>query len=157
LKQPIFKIGLLVAAAALAAGILLLPKAPKEATEKITGVNAKIARASALVQNGTNPMEGIRLLREVLEEDPENTEVHYRLGMFSMQSGQFDKAIARFEKVVSKNDPKYNDAIFFLAQAYAATNRKDEAIILFNRYRKTSTDTAVTNGVDRLINELSNQ
>ena len=39
-----------------------------------------------------NPMQGIFMLREVLQQDPENRDALYQMGILSMQTGQFDKA-----------------------------------------------------------------
>ncbi len=49
---------------------------------------------------GKSPMEGILMLRSVVEEDPENVEALYNLGMFSRETGQMDKAETRLKKLV---------------------------------------------------------
>lgn len=90
---------------------LLLPKHPssKEAAATTADPDSlKLQQAVELV-NGANPMEGITLLREMVAEDSTNADAHYYLGLFSVKSGQLDKAIARFEKVVGlrPNDIKY--------------------------------------------------
>lgn len=157
MKGTFYKLILVIGAVALMAAVLYLPKTPSASKQEVSAAEAKIERAKAMVQNGSNPMEGIMLLREVLEEDPGNTEAHYQLGLFSMQSGQWDKAVERFETVVSKKDPTYNDALFYLGQAYASTGQHEKAISVFNQYKQTSADTAVTNAVDRMIKELSNK
>lgn len=90
---------------------LLLPKHPtsKEVASTTADPDSlKLQQAVELV-NGANPMEGITLLREMIAEDSTNADAHYYLGLFSVKSGQLDKAIARFEKVVGlrPNDIKY--------------------------------------------------
>ena len=40
-------------------------------------------------------MQGIMMLREVLEEDPKNELALFNMGMLSIQSGQYDKAVER--------------------------------------------------------------
>lgn len=137
--------------------MLYLPKQPKTAEKPVTEIEAKIAKATELVEHGQNPMQGITLFREILEEDPENIEVHYRLGMFSLQSGQLDKAVMRFEKVVGMKNPTYPDALFYLGQAYQGLGENGKAIDAYTKYKVTTTDTVVIHGVDRLINELSNK
>ncbi len=141
--------------AALVVTMLYLPKQPQIVETKETEIEAKIAKATMLVETGEKPMEGIALFREILEEDPENIEVHYRLGLFSLQSGQMDKAIMRFEKVVGMKNTTYPDAIFYLGQAYQGTGQNSKAIEAYTKYKQTTTDTVVIHGVDRLINELS--
>ena len=51
--------------------------------------------------SSSNPMQGILMLREVIEADAENVEAIFNLGLLSRQSGQYDKAVERFEKLIS--------------------------------------------------------
>lgn len=159
MKKHFPKIVLCAFAAVLVGVLLNLPKQSKqeEAKAESSGIEAKIAKATEMVENGQNPMEGIKLFREILEEDPENIEVHYRLGLFSLQSGQMDKAVMRFEKVVGMKNPTYPDALFYLGQAYQGLGDKSKAIDAYTRYKTNTTDTVVVKGVDRIINELSNK
>ena len=53
---------------------------------------------------GSAPMKGIGMLKQVLEADPENIQALVNLGYFSIQSGQYDKALERFNKVL-ENQP----------------------------------------------------
>jgi len=68
----------------------------------------KLRQAIDLV-NGTNPMEGITLLRELIQKDSANVDAQYYLGLFSVKSGQYDKAINRFNTVLKlrPEDIKY--------------------------------------------------
>ncbi len=157
MKKHLPKVILLAVGAALVVTMLYLPKKPAIAENKLSDIEIRIDRATKMVENGENPMEGVKLFREILAEDPENIEVHYRLGLFSMQSGQMDKAVMRFEKVVGMNNPTYPDALFYLGQSYQALGEKGKAIDAYTKYRQTTTDTVVTHGVDRLLNELSNK
>ncbi len=157
MKKHLTKIVLLTAAIGLIGVLLYLPNQPKQAESKGSGIEAKIAKATMMVENGENPMEGIKLFREILQEDPENIEVHYRLGLFSLQSGQMDKAVMRFEKVVGMNNPTYPDALFYLGQAYQGLGENDKAITAYSKYKTTTTDTVIVNGVERIIHELSNK
>ena len=66
-------------------------------SNEVEGGDAKIKTAVEIITSGKgSPMKGITLLKEVLEEDENNTEALYYLGVFSIQSGQFDKGIGRF-------------------------------------------------------------
>jgi len=159
LKKHLAKIVLCTIAVALVIVLLNLPKhsEQQQAKAETTSIEAKIAKATELVEHGQNPMEGIMLFREILKEDPENIEVHYRLGLFSLQSGQMDKAVFRFEKVVGMNNPTYPDALFYLGQAYQAMGEKTKALDAYTKYKSITTDTVIVKGVDRIINELSNK
>ena len=59
-----------------------------------------VERALALIQ-GSNPMEGIFMFREILQEDPENTDALYYLGLLSNQTGQYENAVERFNQLIS--------------------------------------------------------
>ena len=53
------------------------------------------------------------MLREVLIEDPENDLAIYNLGILAITSGQLDKAIERFEKLL-EIDPENPEANFYM-------------------------------------------
>lgn len=76
----------------------------------------RIDSALALV-NSDQPMAGILLLRSIAEEEPDNFRAQYHMGLFSMQTAQWDKAIERFEKTLSLN-PSVIEAHFHLGKAY---------------------------------------
>ena len=59
-----------------------------------------VERALALIQ-GSNPMEGIFMFREILQEDPKNTDALYYLGLLSNQTGQYENAVERFNQLIS--------------------------------------------------------
>ncbi len=71
-----------------------------EENASLLNVKSKLAMTYVV---GANPMQGIMMLREVLEEDPENELAIYNLGILAINSGQFDKAIERFEKLKQIN------------------------------------------------------
>lgn len=81
---------------------------------------------------GSNPMQGIMMLREVLEEDPNNELAIYNLGMLAINSGQLDKAIERFEKL-KQLDLKNPEANFYLAYCFYELDKKDSAEIYFQK------------------------
>ena len=102
LKSRWLLIVLVVACIALIVLFLQLPKQPHTALEKVQSVDAdslKLAQAIELV-NGEDPMQGITLMREILAKDSTNVDAQFYMGMFSVRSGQLDKAIKRFETVV---------------------------------------------------------
>jgi cytochrome c-type biogenesis protein CcmH/NrfG len=70
--------------------------------------SAKLQSAIQLVE-GPNPMEGITILRELIAKDSGNVDAQYYLGLFSVRSGQLDKAMNRFRKVLDlrPDDIKY--------------------------------------------------
>ena len=56
--------------------------------------------------NSKNPMEGILMLKEIAKEYPNNTTPLFHLGMFSIQTNQFEKAINYFTNVLNIDSNK---------------------------------------------------
>jgi len=82
----------------------------------------QIAQALSDIQNGESPedqMKGILKMRALAESNPENADLQAQMGLFSMQTGQYEKAVARFEKVISLDDKRVN-AYMQLAVSYSA-------------------------------------
>lgn len=81
----------------------------------IVGIGGTIIYGAHDAQNNS-PMAGILKVREVAERDSTNMFAQYMLGVGGMVSGQYDKAIARFETVV-KARPNNIEVLFKLAEA----------------------------------------
>ena len=64
-------------------------------------------------------MESILKMRSLAEEYPENLDLQWNMGLFSMQSGQFQKALDRFNNVL-KIDSTRHDATMQLALCYTS-------------------------------------
>lgn len=100
-----------------------------------------------------NPMQGIMLLREVLEADPRNEHAIFNLGLLSMQSGQFDKAEERFKKLISIN-PNHLQGRFYLAVSYLEHGHKEEAIEQLEIVKSLDKDPAIQATVDKYLEDL---
>ncbi len=102
---------------------------------------ALLALGLSYVYSGVpeNSMKGIMTIRRVLELNPDNINASLQLGYFSMQTGQFDKAVERFEQVLSINSDR-QDARLGLAEALINLNRPSEAIPLLETVVQQSTD-----------------
>src|SRR5690606_41612865 len=73
--------------------------------------------------------------------------------LFSMQSGQFDRAIDRFKTVIEiKADA---ESYFYLATAYEKIGQKSEAIAAFNKSKELAADPTLSQYIDRQIESLS--
>jgi tetratricopeptide (TPR) repeat protein len=152
---------LLVSGALLLVAVLYMaPRLPaeKRIIAEASPTDLRLLQAVGLVQNSENPMEGIAMLRAILQEDSTNVDAHWHLGQFSLTSRQFENAAFRFGKVVEYDAGRnYPDAYFWLAQAKIATNRSSEAIPLLEYYATLATDTVVSNGVTRMIEQLKKE
>jgi len=78
--------------------------------------------------NSETPMKGILKLRDLADKNPKNEYLAYQLGMLSFQSGQYEKAVARYESVLKLNKQNVN-ALFYLAQSLKELGRKKEALV----------------------------
>lgn len=115
-------------------------------------LDAKTGVATCYVDGSENPMQGITLLREVVQQDPENVNANLNLGLFSMRSGQYDKAIGRFETVVKKKPSAENYAM--LAEAYEQTGNKEGAIKALTKAKEYVIDPQIIQGIDDYIKKL---
>lgn len=134
--------------------LMLVPRTPPgKAEAKLDAVDMKVAQAVALV-NGAEPMKGIMMLREVTEQHPDNVEAQFHLGLFSVQTQQFDKALERFRTVTRLAGDDIPDAWFYLGRAYATVDSIPQAIAALEHYMTLAQDTVILNGVAGFINEL---
>ncbi|MCC5946391.1 MAG: tetratricopeptide repeat protein [Bernardetiaceae bacterium] len=87
-------------------------------------LDAKANYAMTFVTTET-PMQGITLLREIVTQDPKHAKALTNLGLLSMRSGQYAKAVARFE-VLLENYPDDLNAYLYLGVSYIEVGRKEE-------------------------------
>jgi len=96
------------------------PKRPS--IKKELSITEQIQAALSNIQDADNPqsqMKGILQMRSLSEKHPENADLQWNMGLFSIQSGQHEKAAARFEKVITI-DAQRLDAYMQLAMSYLA-------------------------------------
>ena len=117
---------------------LLLPRLPKSVGQKVDSIDADSVKLQNAIQlvDGPNPMEGITILRELIAKDSNNVDAQYYLGLFSVRSGQIDKAMNRFRKVleIRPDDIRYQIEIgyqlFMLDSMESAMHCFDRALQL---------------------------
>lgn len=114
-------------------------------------LKAKIAMTYV---SSSNPMQGILMLREVVEVDPENIEAIFNLGLLSRQSGQYDKAVERFEKLVTIDETNIQ-ARFLLGLSYLDLSDKVKAKKHFEIIKNTANDPAVLSTVESYLKEIN--
>jgi len=117
-------------------------------------LEVKTGLGIAYVTGTPNPMQGITLLLDVVKQDPKNLKANLNLGLFSMKSGQFDKAVERFKTVIEIAPSA--EAWFYLASSYENMDRKTEAIAAYLKTKEIAADPNMSTFVDRKVNELSN-
>ncbi|NND30995.1 MAG: tetratricopeptide repeat protein, partial [Saprospiraceae bacterium] len=77
-----------------------------------------------------SPMVGVQMLQEVVESDPDFREAVVNLGLLSVQSGQYNRGIERFEGLLQKDSLDY-EVMLYLGICYLETDQQAEARILF--------------------------
>ena len=119
-----------------------------------SSLEAKTGLGTAYVNGGATPMQGIALLLEVVKQEPDNRQANLNLGLFSMKSGQFEKAVQRFTTVV-KQKPEF-EPYFYLGESYKQLGRKNEAIAAYQKCKELMPDPVFGQRIDQYIKELKN-
>jgi len=99
------------------------------------------------------PMEGILKIRAIAEKNPNNVFAQFMLGFGGMVSGQNDKAIERFLKVIQL-DPKNSEAIFLLAELYERGGDKKKAVEWYEQGKKFVENPELMKALDEKIKSL---
>ena len=147
---------------------LLTPDAPPALQPWIAG-NAKVLLEKALVINpkndstrinlgacylfgnlSDNPMQGITMIKAVVDKDSTNTYGQLILALGGKKSGQYDKAIERFLTVL-KIQPDHIEAMIHLAECYELTDQKDLAI---NWYTKVSNNVNIPEAKEAIFKRI---
>ena len=123
-------------------------------------LSAKVKLGTCYVESasllGNQPMTGITLLREVLQKDSTNIEANLQLGLFSVTSQQYDKAIARFLRIL-RIDSTHVDMYVYLGDTYLSMGKKQEAIESYENYKEKVNDTLIVRNIDNYIKKLKQQ
>jgi tetratricopeptide (TPR) repeat protein len=111
---------------------------------------AKVALATCFTDGTGETMKGVLLLREVAEKNPANENAGMQLGKLAIQSGQFDKAIARLEKLILLY-PKNAEAHYYLGIAYKGLGQMDKAKQILQHSKTLIKDPKFGKDVDDFI------
>ena len=117
-------------------------------------LNAKTDLGICYAEGTSSPMEGIMMLREVVKENPNHEMAQYNLGILSVKSSQYEKAVERFEKVLEIN-PTNKEARFLLGRTFLMMGKKDLALKNLEMIRETE-NSRLNQEVNNLINQINN-
>lgn len=117
--------------------------------------SAQVAMAVVEVQDGANPMAGIRRLRRLLQRAPGNVKALLQLGHFSMLSGQADKALERYLQA-AQVAPQDASVAFYVADAYARLGQLDSASRWLDRLSSLEPNPATRASVIQYFQENHN-
>ena len=125
-----------------------------------SNMSTKVKLGTCYVENasllGTQPMTGISILREVLQKDSMNIEANLQLGIFSVTSQQYDKAIARFQRIL-RSDSTHIDMYAYLGDTYLKMGEKKKAIESYEKYKASTKDISIIKNIDEYIKKLKSQ
>ena len=97
-------------------------KPSRSVNRAVPTLEEQVQEALSNIENGESPeaqMKGILQMRSLSNKYPDNADLQWNMGLFSMQSGQYEKAVARFEKVISLDAQRF-DAYMQMAVSYTA-------------------------------------
>jgi tetratricopeptide (TPR) repeat protein len=100
-----------------------------------------------------NPMEGILKVRQVVERDSTNIFAQIVLGHGSLISGQYDRAIDRFGKVLTIH-PQNLEAILMMAEVYERKADKTNAIKWYSNALPLAVNPTMKTALEKRIEEL---
>ncbi len=87
---------------------------------------ARNAKVICIANYENDAMKGVMYLRKTLELDSNNVEAHFIYARLLMESGQTDKAVLRFKKLISLQ-PQNPSHYFALSEIYARQGQKELA------------------------------
>lgn len=155
-RQRIFQWITLALAALLLTVILLAPRSRQD--ERFLGMSpeqASVTLALNYMGNDQGPMKGIKMLDRISELHPENTIAIARLAEFSMQTGQFQKAVGRFEALVNatKGEEQVN-ALLGLSDAAFMAGDTAKSLSALQKVFQISKDSLLLQSAKEKINAL---
>lgn len=118
-------------------------------------LDAKANLALAYVEGEGSIMKGVRLLKEVEEAEPEHEKALFYLGILSTRSGQYEKALNRFEKL-KKLQPDNAFLHFHIGNVYTQMGDKEKAVEAFKTYKAKVEQPQLKKRAEEQIRRLKN-
>ena len=151
MRTKITQILIIIGAVILVYFLFQLPTSVLETTNAQENINKTNSIESALeLLEGNNPMEGVFMLREILEKEPKNTQALYYLGVLSIQTAQYENAINRFNQIIAI-DSSDKKAYLQLGISNYYLEKYNTADSMFNKV-KASGDSLLVNELNIFLN-----
>ncbi|MGR3810464.1 tetratricopeptide repeat protein [Jiulongibacter sp. NS-SX5] len=103
--------------------------------------------------SSASPMQAIMMLRQVLDLNPRYVPAIMSMGALSMQSGQYDKAVGRFEQALSIDSGNLN-AQLGLAYSLVELGEKERAKEILEALSQIGLDEVLQNEVNNTLESL---
>jgi cytochrome c-type biogenesis protein CcmH/NrfG len=145
-------------AIALVVGLALyfMPYKPTlTASTALKAEDVSVDKAITLMKTA-NPMAGIQMLKQIVEKDPKNLEALYPLAFFSIQSGQIDKAIERFQQILAIDSTR-TDALYYLSGIYVEQGKYEDALRYLELFKTKNKDEKLAPEIEANIQEVKHK
>lgn len=100
-------------------------------------------------------MKGIFMLREITEQDSTNVPANLVLGRMAIVSGQFERAIQRFQTIIEL-DPQNVEAYYYLGEAFFGIGDKEKAIDALKECKKLVKNPTFAKELEEYIQKIKN-
>ncbi|GGC08288.1 tetratricopeptide repeat protein [Dyadobacter sediminis] len=127
----------------------------QKAIDQNPGLLAAKANMAMTYVNTENPMQGILMLREVIDTDPTNELALFNLGILSMRSNQYSKAADRFRQILT-NNPANTKAKFYLGLTLVELGDKEQARKILSEVKKEEKDPVIQQAIGELEDRMNN-
>ncbi len=118
-----------------------------------SNTDAKIMLAACMVEGSADPMKGISLLRSIELKDSNNVKLQMTFALFSVKSGQLDKAVLRFNKVL-QIDSTAIEVYLHLADVYEKLGKPENSLKMLENYQSKTNDPMVKLEIGKYIDQL---
>jgi tetratricopeptide (TPR) repeat protein len=125
----------------------------KELQRNANNLDVKTKMALTYFGTGEPPMQGVAILREVLAQNPKFEPALFNMGMLSVQSGQYGKAIEWLNQLLELN-PDDVQGRLLLGVSYMNQGDKLKAREQFELVKKLESDPAVQQQADAYLKDL---
>jgi tetratricopeptide (TPR) repeat protein len=99
------------------------------------------------------PMQGIMMLRDVIAKEPDYEPALFSLGILSIRSNQFGKAVDRFKQIL-RNNPSNMKAALNLGYCLAELDRKEEAQKILEQVLEKSNDPQEKSAANEILSKI---
>lgn len=104
--------------------------------------------------NSSNPMQGIMMLREILDTKPDHQLSLMSMGRMSIQTGQYENGVQRFEAFVGYY-PEHIEGNFFLGVCYYETGQLVKAKAQFEKVKELGANEQIITAADEYLERIS--
>jgi tetratricopeptide (TPR) repeat protein len=119
-------------------------------------LDARADQAANIMDLGQGPpMKAVGMLRDILQVDSNNQKAMLYLGIFSVRSAQYEKALKRFIRL-TELDPNNAEYHRYLGDTYINMGNNNKGIIELEKYKGLLKDPEAKAQVDNMISAIKN-